>query len=66
VVRLRVANTALGGNLVPGAGSDRRTITLNYGYTNATVAILSSAFIIFCCGLPIAYHAAKCASTSTC
>ena len=28
--------------------------------TNATAAILVVSVIIFCCGLPIAYHAAKC------
>src|SRR3981189_2568284 len=36
------------------------TITLNYGVTNAAAAILVVSVIIFCCGLPIAYHAAKC------
>jgi len=30
------------------------------GVTNATAAILVVSVIIFCCGLPIAYHAAKC------
>ncbi|MHC2381820.1 signal transduction histidine kinase/purine-cytosine permease-like protein/ActR/RegA family two-component response regulator [Bradyrhizobium liaoningense] len=36
------------------------TITLNYGVTNATAAILVVSIIIFCCGMPIAYYAAKC------
>jgi purine-cytosine permease-like protein len=30
------------------------------GATNAAAAILVVSLIIFCCGLPIAYHAAKC------
>ena len=38
----------------------RGTITLNYGFTNATTAILVVSAIIFVCGLPIAYYAAKC------
>ena len=35
------------------------TITLNYGAMNASAAILVVSVIIFLCGLPIAYHAAK-------
>src|SRR3977135_4362347 len=56
----RVANTALGAISFLALEAIGGTITLNYGYTNATVAILVVSVIIFACGLPIAYHAAKC------
>ncbi|MGJ4898114.1 hybrid sensor histidine kinase/response regulator [Bradyrhizobium oligotrophicum] len=56
----RVANTALGAISFLALEAIGGTITLNYGITNATAAILVASVIIFCCGLPIAYHAAKC------
>jgi signal transduction histidine kinase/DNA-binding NarL/FixJ family response regulator len=56
----RVANTALGAISFLALEAIGGTITLNYGVTNATAAILVVSAIIFCCGLPIAYHAAKC------
>ena len=56
----RVANTALGAISFLALEAIGGTITLNYGVTNATAAILIASVIIFCCGLPIAYHAAKC------
>jgi signal transduction histidine kinase/CheY-like chemotaxis protein/purine-cytosine permease-like protein len=56
----RVANTALGAISFLALEAIGGTITLNYGVTNATAAILVVSIIIFCCGLPIAYHAAKC------
>jgi signal transduction histidine kinase/CheY-like chemotaxis protein/purine-cytosine permease-like protein len=56
----RVANTALGAISFLALEAIGGTITLNYGVTNATAAILVVSVIIFCCGLPIAYHAAKC------
>ncbi len=56
----RVANTALGAISFLALEAIGGTITLNYGVTNATAAILVASIIIFCCGLPIAYHAAKC------
>src|SRR5438105_1339831 len=56
----RVANTALGAISFLALEAIGGTITLNYGATNATAAILVVSIIIFCCGLPIAYHAAKC------
>ena len=56
----RVANTALGAISFLALEAIGGTITLNYGVTNATAAILIVSVIIFCCGLPIAYHAAKC------
>jgi purine-cytosine permease-like protein len=56
----RVANTALGAISFLALEAIGGTITLNYGVTNATAAILVVSVIIFLCGLPIAYHAAKC------
>ncbi|WP_316233501.1 ATP-binding protein [Bradyrhizobium sp. SZCCHNPS2010] len=56
----RVANTALGAISFLALEAIGGTITLNYGVTNATAAILVASIIIFCCGLPIAYQAAKC------
>ena len=56
----RVANTALGAISFLALEAIGATITLNYGVTNAATAILVVSAIIFCCGLPIAYHAAKC------
>ena len=56
----RVANTALGAISFLALEAIGGTITLNYGVTNAAAAILVVSIIIFCCGLPIAYHAAKC------
>ena len=56
----RVANTALGAISFLALEAIGGTITLNYGFTNATVAILVVSVIIFFCGLPIAYYAAKC------
>ncbi|WP_375158281.1 ATP-binding protein [Bradyrhizobium sp. RDT46] len=56
----RVANTALGAISFLAMEAIGGTITLNYGVTNATAAILMVSLIIFCCGVPIAYYAAKC------
>jgi signal transduction histidine kinase/ActR/RegA family two-component response regulator len=56
----RVANTALGAISFLALEAIGGTITLNYGASNATVAILVVSVIIFLCGLPIAYYAAKC------
>jgi len=56
----RVANTALGAISFLALEAIGGTITLNYGVTNATAAILVVSIIIFCCGLPIAYYAARC------
>ncbi|MGY3483258.1 signal transduction histidine kinase/purine-cytosine permease-like protein/ActR/RegA family two-component response regulator [Bradyrhizobium sp. USDA 4011] len=55
----RVANTALGAISFLALEAIGGTITLNYGAMNATAAILVVSVIIFLCGLPIAYHAAK-------
>jgi signal transduction histidine kinase/purine-cytosine permease-like protein/ActR/RegA family two-component response regulator len=56
----RVANTALGAISFLAMEAIGGTITLNYGAINASAAILVVSVIIFLCGLPIAYHAAKC------
>ncbi len=56
----RVANTALGAISFLALEAIGGTITLNYGFTNAAAAILVVSLIIFFCGLPIAYYAAKC------
>jgi len=55
----RVANTALGAISFLALEAIGGTITLNYGVTNATAAILVVSAVIFCCGLPIAYYAAR-------
>ncbi len=55
----RVANTALGAISFLALEAIGGTITLNYGVTNSAAAIVTVSIIIFCCGLPIAYHAAK-------
>lgn len=56
----RVANTAIGAISFLALEAIGGTIALNYGFANSTAAILIVSIIILCCGLPIAYHAAKC------
>ncbi|WP_025033322.1 hybrid sensor histidine kinase/response regulator [Bradyrhizobium sp. DOA9] len=56
----RVANTALGAISFLAMEAIGGTITLNYGVTNATAAIVVVSIVIFGCGVPIAYYAAKC------
>ena len=48
----RVANTAIGAISFLVLEAIGGTITLNYGVTNATAAILVVSTIIFCCGVP--------------
>ncbi len=55
----RVANTALGIVSFLALEAIGGTITLNYGFTNAFWAIIVVGIIIFLCGLPIAYYAAR-------
>lgn len=55
----RVANTALGAISFLALEAIGGTITVKYGVTNAVAAITVVSLIIFACGLPIAYHAAK-------
>ena len=56
----RVANTALGAISFLALEAIGAAITLKYGMGNATAAILVVGIIIFACGLPIAYNAARC------
>ncbi|MFO1110163.1 MAG: ATP-binding protein [Bradyrhizobium sp.] len=55
----RVANTAIGAISFLALEAIGGTIALNYGFANSAAAILVVSVIIFFCGLPIAYHAAK-------
>lgn len=55
----RVANTALGIVSFLALEAIGGTITLNYGFTNAFWAIMVVGSIIFLCGLPISYYAAR-------
>ena len=55
----RVANTALGAISFLALEAIGATITLKYGMPNATAAILVVSVVIFGCGLPIAYYAAR-------
>jgi len=55
----RVANTALGIVAFLALEAIGGTITLNYGFTNAFWAIIVVGSIIFLCGLPISYYAAR-------
>lgn len=54
-----VANTALGSVSFLALESIGASITLQYGYVNATTAIIAVCFLIFATGLPISYYAAK-------
>ncbi|MAS04460.1 MAG: hybrid sensor histidine kinase/response regulator [Ahrensia sp.] len=55
----RIANTAIGAVSFLALEAIGGAITLNYGFTNAAVAILVTATLIFLAGLPISYNAAK-------
>lgn len=55
----RVANTALGIVAFLALEAIGGSITLNYGFTNAFWAILVVGALIFLCGLPISYYAAR-------
>ncbi|MGZ5866389.1 MAG: ATP-binding protein [Xanthobacteraceae bacterium] len=54
----RVANTAIGAISFLALEAIGGAITINYGFTNATAAILVVSAIIFLTSLPIAYYAA--------
>jgi signal transduction histidine kinase/CheY-like chemotaxis protein len=56
---LRVANTAIGAISFLALEAIGGAITVNYGFTNATGAILLVGALIFFTGLPIAYYASK-------
>ncbi len=55
----RVANTAIGGISFLALEAIGGSITINYGFTNATAAILVVSALIFLTGLPIAYYASR-------
>src|ERR1700677_3257053 len=55
---LRVANTAIGAISFLALEAIGGAITVNYGFANATSAILVVSGLIFLTGLPIAYYAA--------
>src|SRR5258708_20531498 len=55
---LRVANTAIGAISFLALEAIGGAITVNYGFTNATAAILTVGGLIFLTGLPIAYYTA--------
>ncbi|SMH62632.1 hybrid sensor histidine kinase/response regulator [Azospirillum agricola] len=56
---LRVANTALGSISFLALEAIGGAITLNYGFTNATLAILATALLIFTTALPISVYASR-------
>ena len=55
----RVANTALGSISFLALEAIGGSITLGYGFTNAVLAILAGALLIFASALPISYYASK-------
>lgn len=55
----RVANTAFGAVSFLALEAIGGTMTVNYGFTNAAVAILIVSLLIFLTGLPISYYAAR-------
>jgi signal transduction histidine kinase/CheY-like chemotaxis protein len=55
---LRVANTAIGAISFLALEAIGGAVTVNYGFANATAAILAVGALIFLTGLPIAYYAA--------
>lgn len=56
---LRVANTAFGAVSFLAMEAIGGTIALNYGFTNAVMAILLVGLVTFLTGLPISYYAAR-------
>ncbi len=55
----RVGQTALGATAFLALESIAAAVTLSYGFTNAVLAMLVVAVIIFVTGFPIAYHCAR-------
>jgi signal transduction histidine kinase/CheY-like chemotaxis protein len=55
----QVSMTALGATAFLALEAIGGAITLNYGFTNAVIAMLMVGVTIFAIGLPISYHAAK-------
>ncbi len=56
---LRVANTAFGAASFLVLEAVGATLLVNYGFTNAALAILCTGLIIFLAGLPISVYAAR-------
>src|SRR5258708_1619048 len=56
---VRVANTAIGAISFLALEAIGGAITINYGFANATAAILIVGALIFLTGLPIAYYASR-------
>ncbi|MGF7177508.1 hybrid sensor histidine kinase/response regulator [Azospirillum doebereinerae] len=56
---VRVANTALGSISFLALEAIGGAITLNYGFTNAVLAILATAVLIFATALPISVYASR-------
>ena len=64
---LRVANTAIGAVSFLALEAIGGSITVNYGFVNASAAIMVVGVIILLTSLPIAYYASRpTASTSIC
>ncbi len=55
----RVAKTALGAIAFLALEGLAAAVTLNYGFTNTVIAMLTVAVVFFITGFPIAYYAAK-------
>src|ERR1700760_3299650 len=56
---VRVANTAIGAISFLALEAIGGAITINYGFSNATTAIVVVSALIFLTGLPIAYYASR-------
>ncbi len=56
---LRVANTAFGASAFLVLEAVGATLLVNYGFTNAALAIVATSLIIFLAGLPVSYYAAR-------
>ena len=56
---LRVANTAFGAASFLVLEAVGATLLVNYGFINASLAILATGLIIFLAGLPISHYAAR-------
>jgi signal transduction histidine kinase/CheY-like chemotaxis protein/purine-cytosine permease-like protein len=56
---MRVANTAFGAASFLVLEAVGATLLVNYGFTNAALAILATGLIIFLAGLPISVYAAR-------
>ena len=55
----RIANTAIGAVSFLALEAIGGAITLNYGFTNAALAIMVTGLLVFFAGVPISYYAAR-------